>query len=220
MFTGLIREVGTITAMQFGGETASIQIHAPHLVQDAERGDSICVNGACLTVSQLDGDTFSADISSETLQRTSFADTQPGARVNLEPALRLSDKLGGHMVAGHVDGVGTVEVLEGDGEFWRLHFRYPAHLGRYIAEKGSICLEGISLTIASVEKEIAGVAVIPETIKQTTLSEKNPGDKINIEVDLIARYIERLLSHKQADASNPGLTIEKLSDFGYPLDTG
>jgi riboflavin synthase len=217
MFTGIIREVGTITAIQLTGETAQIQIQAPATIADAAIGDSICVNGTCLTVSTLDGNTFWADISQETLNRTSFAQTQAGDPVNLEPALRLSDRLGGHLVSGHVDGVGQIETIEGDGEFSVITFRFPSHIAPYIAEKGSICLEGISLTVTFVEDETAGIAVIPTTLRDTTLGIKEPGDTINIEVDVIARYLERLMKNSSIP-SNQGLTIEKLRQYGYPID--
>lgn len=218
MFTGLIREIGTIVSIHTVGKTASLLIHAPQTAAEAALGDSIAVNGACLTVSALDRETFTADLSEETLQRTSFASMYPGSKVNLEPALRLTDKLGGHLVSGHVDGVGILETLEGDGDFWHLTVRFPEALAPYIAEKGSICIEGISLTVADVSDEIAGVAIIPATMKNTTLQDKNPGDPVNIEVDLIARYIERIVTSRHGHGDVPtGLTLEKLVDYGYPL---
>jgi riboflavin synthase len=217
MFTGLIHEIGHIVAIETEGETAELLIHAPALCADAKMGDSIAVNGACLTVSYLDAEHFKADISSETLQRTTFIHAQPGDPVNLEPALRLSDRLGGHMVSGHIDGVGSIERIEDDGEFSRLMIRFPTELARYIAEKGSICIDGISLTVTTVDDHFAGLAIIPTTLHHTTLRYKNPGDTINIEVDLIARYIERLLTTREMQKST-GLTIEKLREYGYHID--
>ncbi|MDX9753152.1 MAG: riboflavin synthase [bacterium] len=217
MFTGLIREVGIITSIRTQGETAEIQIHAPKTAQEASLGDSIAVNGSCLTVSFLDQEVFHADLSSETLRRTSFAEAHPGAAVNLEPSLRLADKLGGHLVTGHVDGVGRIESIEGEGEFCQITFSFPPRLAPYIAEKGSICIEGISLTVTFAIEEKAGVSIIPTTLRDTNLGTKNPGDTINIEVDLIARYLERLLTYKSGP-SELGLTFDKLRDYGFPVD--
>lgn len=217
MFTGLIKEVGQIAAITTHGETAEIQIQSRKISKEAELGDSIAVNGACLTVSAIAGDVFCADISSETISRTSFAEARPGDLVNLEPSLRLGDKMGGHIVAGHIDGVGVIERIEGDGEFCQILFRFPQNMAPYIAEKGSICIEGISLTVTTVEEDTAGAAIIPVTLQHTNLRVKNPGDKINLEADMIARYVERLLSFQNAHKPQ-GLTMEKLREYGYHIE--
>lgn len=214
MFTGIIQEVGRIASLTPHETTARMRIHAPKICRDAQLGDSIACNGVCLTASLIDGEHFEADVSSETLSRTMFKEIQTGDLVNIEPALRPMDRMGGHIVSGHVDGVGNIISLAPEGEFWNLIFSFPADLARYIAEKGSITIDGISLTVTFIEEQRAGVALVPFTIEKTNLSTKREGDRIHLEVDMLARYVERLLIDKDK-AYGTGLTMDTLRDNGF-----
>ncbi len=214
MFTGIIQEIGTLNTIQIQGGTAIIQITAPKICADAALGDSICVNGVCLTVSTIEGNTFKADISSETLSRTAFHYAQSSEPVNLEPALRPTDRLGGHIVSGHVDGVGWIDTLEEQSQFSRLVVQFPANLGPFIAEKGSISVDGVSLTVAGLEGEYATIALVPFTIQNTVFKVKQAGAAVNLEVDILARYVERLLAFGEGK-NGSGLTLEKLQQYGY-----
>lgn len=193
MFTGIIQAVGRIAAIEQRGADARIVIDASALdLGDVALGDSIAVGGVCLTVVALDGVTFAADVSVETLARTTLGKLVVGDRVNLEKSLRLADRLGGHLVSGHVDGVGRVANIEDDGASQRWTFTAPPDLMRYIAVKGSICIDGTSLTVNTVEGDTFGVTLIPHTLVVTTFGARKAGDAINLEVDLVARYVERL----------------------------
>ncbi len=214
MFTGIIKEVGNVQQKQMLGSAARFCFFAPHTVQESERGDSICVNGICLTASHLTKDCFWADLSEETLKRSSMSKILVNDEVNIEPSLRPSDRLGGHIVSGHVDAVGYINELTKTENFFTLKFSFPNTLAPLIAEKGSIALDGISLTIANVNEQQAGVALIPHTVEQTNLRNKKVGEAINIEVDMLARYVQRLLSFEQ-DEPNTGLTAVKLQQYGY-----
>ncbi len=199
MFTGIIEAVGEVNELQARESTTRVRIRTGALdLGDVSVGDSIAVNGVCLTVAELPGDGFWADVSRETLARTAFYELRRGQRVNLEKALRLSDRLGGHLVSGHVDGVGAVIRRSADGT--QLRIRAPEVLARYIAEKGSICVDGACLTVNAVHGAEFDVALVPHTLKVTTLDECVPGHKVNLEVDLIARYLERLLQSESSDA--------------------
>ncbi|MFB3785619.1 MAG: riboflavin synthase [bacterium] len=214
MFTGIVQEVGILSNLLRQGSSAQAVITAPRISVEAALGDSICVNGTCLTVTRREGERFTADLSSETLQRTTFAFARIGDWVNVEPALRPMDRLGGHIVSGHVDDIGYIEDIREEGEFWRLGVRFPARLAPYIAEKGSLAVEGISLTVAAVAGDAAEFAVIPFTLQNTNLRAKRTGDPVNLEVDLLARYVERLLAAGPAGHGG-GLTVEKLRKYGY-----
>lgn len=214
MFTGIIQELGRIDSITPQETTARIRIHAPKLCADAQPGDSIACNGVCLTAAVIDGNDFEADLSSETMKRTLFNDMQAGAIVNLEPALRPTDRMGGHIVSGHVDGAGRIISLAPEGEFWNLIFEFPADLAPYIAEKGSISIDGVSLTITFVKETKAGVAVVPFTYENTNLRSKSDGAAIHLEVDLLARYVERLLKTKD-EAYGTGLTMDTLNQHGF-----
>jgi len=194
MFSGIIADVGTITRAEDreGGLRLSVETHALGM-DDVQLGDSIAVNGVCLTVVKNDGNTFTVDVSRETLNCTAGLGAQ-GARVNLEKALRLSDRLGGHLVSGHVDGVGEVVAFTDIGESWKLVVRAPQALAKYIAVKGSITINGVSLTVNEVEGAVFNVNLIPHTLAVTTLNELRAGAKVNLEIDLIARYVERMLT--------------------------
>jgi riboflavin synthase len=196
MFTGIIQDVGRVRARAPRGGDTRLTIEAPRLdLTRVALGDSICVQGCCLTVVGLEGRTFDADLSRETLALTTLGELQPGAAVNLEPSLRAGDALGGHLVSGHVDGLATVSACSGDARSLRLTIDAPAELARYIARKGSVALDGVSLTVNEVEGARFGVNLIPHTQAVTTLGALLPGARVNLEVDPIARYIERLLAN-------------------------
>jgi riboflavin synthase len=192
VFTGLIRDLGTVESVERDVAGARLQV-ATGLAGELEDGASIAVDGVCLTVSGLSARAFSAEVMNATLKVSSLGDLKPGARVNLEPALRAADRLGGHIVQGHVDGVGEVIAAEADGFARRLTVAVPAGLRRYLIEHGSVAISGVSLTIAELTGEAAVVSLIPETAKRTNLVALQTGHRVNLEVDPIARYAERLL---------------------------
>jgi len=197
MFTGIIETTGEITTVTPVDQGARVVVHAPGLdFSDVKPGDSIAVDGCCLTAVAIQGSSFSVDVSQETLDHT--AGFRPGALVNLEKALRLSDRLGGHLVTGHVDGVGEVTRFERCGESWLLAVRAPLALARYIARKGSIAVNGVSLTVNQVDTDRFEVNLIPHTLALTNLHTVAAGGRVNLEIDLIARYLERLLHPDQA----------------------
>ncbi len=214
MFTGIVREVGRLIDVTRQGSTSRICIKAPQTCADAELGDSICSNGTCLTVSELNGEQFSADLSSETILRTTFQTAHPGTWINIEPALRPIDRMGGHIVTGHVDGIGTIECLEEDSAFWRMTIRFPTELTGFIAQKGSLCVDGVSLTVAALENNRAFFAIIPFTIQHTNLHTKHPGDSVNLEIDILARYVEQLLKIGDTPCGS-GLSLETLRQYGF-----
>jgi riboflavin synthase len=193
MFTGIVQAMGKVTQREPRGGDERIVVESNQFnLSDVALGDSICVCGVCLTVVELAAASFAADVSVETLSCTTLGSLRSGARVNLEKSLRLADRLGGHLVSGHVDGVGRVVSIESDARSQRWRFEVPAALSRYIAAKGSVCIDGVSLTVNDVDGANFGVNLIPHTIAMTTFQDKRAGDGVNIEVDLVARYIERL----------------------------
>ena len=196
MFTGLIAELGRITAVEKGESSAVFTIAAPQLVSQIALGDSVAVNGVCLTATSISGDAFTADVMVQTLAVTSLSQLSVGSPVNLELAALLNTRMGGHMVQGHVDGVATVVGLT-PGEKWaQFEITVPEKLAKYIVNQGSICLDGVSLTVGEINdsNNVVTVWLIPETLERTNLSTKNSGDLINIEVDVLAKYVERLLA--------------------------
>jgi riboflavin synthase len=190
MFTGLVREVGTVASMEGGRLT----IAAPETAKGVQLGDSVAIDGVCLTVVACVDSTLSFDAVPETLSRTALGTLDSGSRVNLEPALRAGDALGGHYVQGHIDGVGSVRSVEPESEGRRVRFEAPAELLRYIVEKGSIAVQGTSLTVAAVDDAGFAVALIPHTLAVTTLGALAPGDGVNLEADVLAKYVEKLLA--------------------------
>jgi riboflavin synthase len=192
VFTGLIREVGTVLAVEGGADGVRLTIEAPQTAPDAQLGDSVAIDGICLTVVAVAGDSFAFDAVPETLDRTSLGTLDHGSRVNLEPALRAGDALGGHYVQGHVDGVGSVRSVEPEGEGKRIWFAAPPELLRYVALKGSIAVQGTSLTVAAVDGAGFAVALIPHTLEATTLGALEPEDLVNLETDVLAKYVEKL----------------------------
>ncbi|HEY5815394.1 MAG TPA: riboflavin synthase [Solirubrobacterales bacterium] len=193
MFTGLIEDVGTVESVDSNADGARLRI-ATSLAVEIAPGDSVAVNGVCLTATAADADGFETEAMNQTLDVTSLGDLEPGSRVNLEPAMRASDRLGGHIVQGHVDGIGEVVSVAEDGFAKRVRLRLDAPLLRYVVEKGSIALDGVSLTVAALGDEWVEVSLIPETLERTNLGELEPGRKINVECDVIAKHVERLVA--------------------------
>ena len=196
MFTGLIAELGSITAIKKSETSAIFTINAPGLISEISLGDSVAVNGVCLTATSIEGATFTADVMVQTLSLTSLSQIFVGSPVNLELAAQLNTRMGGHMVQGHVDGVGTVISLTPGDKWAQFDITVPEELAKYIVNQGSICLDGISLTVGEINDEtnVLTVWLIPETLERTNLSTLLPGDLINIEVDVFAKYVERLLA--------------------------
>ena len=196
MFTGLIAELGVVTAINKGESSAIFTIAAPGLIGEIALGDSVAVNGVCLTATSIHGTTFTADVMVQTLSLTSLSQIETGSGVNLELAAQLNARMGGHMVQGHVDGVATVVGLTPGDKWAQFDITVPAHLSKYIVNQGSICLDGVSLTVGSIDdaSNVVTVWLIPETLERTNLSSKKPGDLINVEVDVLAKYVERLLA--------------------------
>ena len=196
MFTGLIAELGSITAIKKSETSAVFTINAPGLISEISVGDSVAVNGVCITATSIDGTAFTADVMVQTLNLTSLSQIFVGSPVNLELAAQLNARMGGHMVQGHVDGVATVVSLTPGDKWAQFDLTVPAELSKYIVNQGSICLDGISLTVGAINDEtnVVTVWLIPETLSRTNLSSLLPGDLINIEVDVLAKYVERLLA--------------------------
>lgn len=223
MFTGIIESIGSVDEFKLQGNEWRLTVRCPTLdLSDVQLGDSIAVNGCCLTVTKHSGDSFCADVSNESISLTTFQYLKRGATVNLEKALTPQTRLGGHLVSGHVDGVGELMSQTNDGGSWRLTFRVPDALARYIAQKGSICIDGASLTVNTVEGACFSVNIIPHTQQATVIHTYRVGQQVNIEVDLIARYLERLMLGDRAahtagtaDTATAGLTKAFLADHGF-----
>ena len=222
MFTGIIEHVGRVEALEpaadNGAATSRLRVNAGPLAASLAISGSIAVNGCCLTIVDLAGETFAADLSSETLRRTSFGQMKPGARVNLERPLTAGKEFGGHFVQGHVDAIGQVaqweERREADGANWWLGVRVPPELGRYVAMKGSIAIDGISLTVANLTGDVVEAAIIPFTYANTNLQVLRVGDAVNLETDILAKYVVRILETRRPAAS-PSLTVERLMQEGF-----
>jgi riboflavin synthase len=217
MFTGIIEEIGIIQELRFVSEGAAITIAAKDVLSDLKIGDSISVNGVCLTATRIGQGSFLCDISAETLQRSSFRSARQRAKVNLERSLKVGDRLGGHFVLGHVDGIGKLESKNPSGPGFVMQFGYPKELERYLVFKGSVAINGISLTIASLEHAAFSVAVIPHTHESTNLRELGIGEAVNVEVDVLGRYFERFfqLGLTQREKSASGLSSEYLKSQGF-----
>jgi len=216
MFTGIIQAVGRIAAIEKHGIDARLRIDTGTFdMSDVQLGDSIAVSGVCLTALECGANAFSADVSSETLTRTTLGSLRTGSRVNLEKALTPASRLGGHLVSGHVDGVGEVTERSADARSVRFRIQAPAALARYIAAKGSICLDGVSLTVNVVDGAQFELNIVPHTLQATTLDEYQPGRRVNLEVDLIARYLERLLLGDRAADTGTTITHAFLAEHGF-----
>ncbi len=216
MFTGLIEDVGEISALSRRGKEARVRVRTHMALSAVRLGDSIAVDGACLTVVRMGEDWFEADVSDETLKRTSLASARVGTPVNLEQALRLGDRLGGHMVQGHVDGVGRVAAVDTVGDGWEVTWEIPDALLDTVVEKGSIAIDGISLTVARLHGARVTAAVVPHTATQTTVTRKAAGTPVNVETDLIGKYVRRVLGRVgSTDADHGGLTLAALEKAGF-----
>ncbi|MDG1179776.1 MAG: riboflavin synthase [Gammaproteobacteria bacterium] len=215
MFTGIIEAIGEIATIEPSGGDVRIRVKSGKLpLQGVQLGDSICTSGVCLTVVALPGDGYWADVSNETLSLTTVGTWSTGTKVNLERALTPESRLGGHIVSGHVDGIGTVVERYEEGRSWRFIIEAPAELAKYIAHKGSICIDGTSLTVNSVNGNRFDLNIIPQTMAETVIGSYYVGTSINLEVDVIARYLERLLLGSEA-AKPQGLSLEKLAENGF-----
>jgi len=215
IFTGLIIEVGRVRQIKRRDDGAYLVIEARKVLEGTHIGDSISINGVDLTVIEMSADSFSADASIETLKRSTLGELRVGGRVNLERALAVGERLGGHMVQGHVDGTGELVSVAPEGNAYRMRFRFTRELGRYIAMKGSITVDGISLTVAALGDDWFEVAIIPHTWRETSLSDLKRGGRVNLEVDVLAKYVERLMLNEQAPAAQTELTVEYLIEQGY-----
>jgi riboflavin synthase len=213
MFTGIVEEVGRVTRIEQRGENRRITVTAEHVPNELQTGDSVSVSGVCLTALDLKPGSFSADLAPETWRRTSFSRMHEGALVNLELPLKADGRFGGHIVQGHVDGVGKLIALEriAQSENWWLHIELPEDVEKYTVYKGSISIEGISLTVAQLEKHRCTIAMIPHTVEMTNLNSLKPGDPVNLEADLIAKYVEKMM---RSDAES-SLTVEDLVQQGF-----
>ena len=214
MFTGIIEHVGTIESLDLRRDGGRIAIQAPSVAPSLAVSNSIAINGCCLTVVSRDTERFSADLSGETLAKTSFRELKPGARVNLEQPLTAGKELGGHFVLGHIDNVGRVTHLTAEGENWWLGVQVPEDFARYIVPKGSVTIDGISLTVARWSNRIAEVTVIPYTYEHTNVRDRKPGDAVNLEGDVLGKYVERYLEGRGA-ATASNLSISRLIEEGF-----
>jgi riboflavin synthase len=217
MFTGIIEAIGSIRALTPKGGDVRVYVETGKLdLADVKLGDSIAVNGVCLTAVELPGDGFWADVSRETLARTAFIDFKAGSKVNLEKALTPTSRLGGHLVSGHIDGVGEIVSMAENARAWQFTIRAPRELAKYIAHKGSITVDGTSLTVNAVNGAEFELTIVPHTMAETIMLDYRPGRQVNLEVDLLARYLERLLlGDKAAEPAASGLTASFLAEHGY-----
>jgi riboflavin synthase len=218
MFTGIIEELGRVRSLERRGEGVRMRVEARTVAEGTREGDSISVNGVCLTALEVSADGFSADGSRETLQRSTLGRLRAGSVVNLERAVTPATRLGGHIVQGHVDARGRFIAAEDHGGSWTVRIGYPNEIARYLVFKGSVAVEGVSLTVAALADDYFEIAVIPKTWGLTNLSALRPGDEVNLEADIIAKYVERILVAGRSDEGqtpNHPLTLEKLSELGY-----
>ena len=216
MFTGIIEEVGVIKSIRMGAQSAVITIEAEKVLEDIHLGDSIAMNGVCLTVTSFDSHSYSVDIMHESLKRTNLGSMKSGSRVNLERAMAADGRFGGHIVAGHVDGTGKITSMEKDDNAVWIYIQAEPSVLKYIVEKGSITIDGISLTVAKVDEKSFAVSVIPHTGTHTTLLEKKPGDTVNLENDMIGKYVENLLNYQEKENKpSSRITMEFLRENGF-----
>ncbi len=214
MFTGLIEEIGEVRSVVKSTKSAKIIIKAAEITKDVKPGDSISTNGVCLTVTEFTPDGFTADVMAETMRRSNLHSLSPGDRVNLERALKVGDRLGGHMVSGHIDGMGTISKYEKEDNAIWVTVSAAAELLRYIVQKGSVSIDGVSLTVAYADERVFKVSIIPHTGDITTLLRKNAGDTVNIECDIIGKYIEKFLFTREPE-KKPGINMDFLSENGF-----
>lgn len=215
MFTGIIEEIGNVRSIQHGQTSSFIEIQAKTVLSDVQLGDSIAVNGVCLTVTHFSSDSFRADIMNETLKRSSLGTLRSGSHVNLERAMAANGRFGGHIVSGHIDGTGTVTNIKKDGIAHWYTISAGNSILRYIVEKGSIAIDGISLTVASLTDTSFRVSIIPHTSEQTILSEKKLGDIVNLENDIVGKYVEKLIRPAEHSPKLDGITMDFLAENGF-----
>ena len=215
MFTGIIEELGRIVSLEQRGDSAKIKVSANIVTRDSIEGDSISVNGVCLTAIDIKSDSFAADVSGETLNRSTLGKLNVGTKVNLERAVTPTTRLGGHLVQGHVDAIGRFLQAVQSGDFWTVRVGFPPEIAKYLIYKGSISVEGISLTIADLKDDSFEIAVIPKTWEMTNLHALRNGDALNLEVDVIAKYIERIMLYGKTPEKTEGVTMEKLGKLGF-----
>lgn len=215
MFTGIVEETGSVESLKKGTVTSYIRIKASKVLSDTKLGDSIAVNGVCLTVTDLSGSSFQADVMNETLNRSSLGDLHPGSHVNLERAMAANGRFGGHIVSGHIDGTGRICGIQKDGIAIWYKISAPQEIMRYIVEKGSVAIDGISLTVAKVTEDTFSVSVIPHTASETILGTKKVGDAVNLENDIIGKYIEKLMSPAEEQPAQSGITMDFLAKYGF-----
>ncbi|WP_282126418.1 riboflavin synthase [Marinifilum flexuosum] len=217
MFTGLVEEIGQIKAIERGAKSIRLSISASKIMDDVKLGDSIATNGICLTVISFDSAGFTADVMPETMNRTSFGTLGTGSKVNLERAVRVGDRLGGHMVSGHVDGLGAIVGQEKDDNAIWVSIAAPKNILKYVIEKGSIAIDGISLTVAYVDEKIFKVSIIPLTQYDTTLTSKKAGEKVNLECDMTAKYIEKFMFHREEEekSEKSDISMDFLKENGF-----
>lgn len=216
MFTGIVEEVGKIKSIKMGAKSAIITIQADKIMEDIHLGDSIAANGVCLTVTAFDKNSYSVDVMHETLRRTNLGSLKSGSRVNLERAMAADGRFGGHIVAGHIDDTGTIISMEKDDNAIWITIQTIPQVLKYIVEKGSIAIDGISLTVARVDAKEFAVSVIPHTGSNTTLLEKKPGDTVNLETDMVGKYVEKLLRYDEEEKAVPsGITMDFLKNHGF-----
>lgn len=215
MFTGIVEEIGTVKAIQKGAASSFIKIQADKIFSDMHIGDSIAVNGVCLTVTDFGRKIFRADVMNETLKRSSLGTLKNGSPVNLERAMAADGRFGGHIVSGHIDGTGTVSDIKNDGIAVWYTISAPPEIMRYIVEKGSIAIDGISLTVAAVTDSTFSVSIIPHTAEQTILSTKKVGDVVNLENDIVGKYIEKLMAPLTENRKQSSVTREFLAKYGF-----
>lgn len=217
MFTGIVEEVGALRRLRHGAESAELEVQAVRVLEGTRVGDSILTDGVCLTVTAVGTDSFRADAQPETVRRTTLADLRPGAPINLERALRLDSLLGGHLVSGHVDGVGVLRSVTTEDNALVVTLTVPSQVTRLTVDQGSLAVAGVSLTVVAVEGETVRVSLIPHTAAVTTLGRLLPGDRVNLEADLIGRYVMTFLERMAGGGTAPagGLTWDKLADAGF-----
>ncbi len=215
MFTGIIEEIGTVSAVKKGALQTRLSVSGEKIFGDLKIGDSVAVNGVCLTAAEISGKTFTADVMNETLNRSSLSGLKPGSHVNLERAMAADGRFGGHIVAGHVDGTGTVTDIKKDGNAVWYTIEADYTIIMYIVEKGSVAIDGISLTVAGVTDSSFSVSIIPHTAAETILSEKKCGDKVNLENDIIGKYVEKLMSYNKPEKPQSRITAEFLARNGF-----
>jgi riboflavin synthase len=215
MFTGLVEEIGKVQSIVKSAKSARITIKASKVLEDVKLGDSISTNGVCLTVTEFDAKSFIVDVMAESMRRSNLNNLSPGDEVNLERALKVGDRLGGHIVSGHIDGVGTIAKYEEEDNAVWITISTSSELLKYIVQKGSIAIDGVSLTVAYVDDSVFKVSIIPHTKDVTTLLRKKAGEKVNLECDMVGKYIEKLLGVKEQAPVNQGIDFNFLSEHGF-----